>query len=385
MPKNRLKVMTVFGTRPEAIKMAPVVLELKKHQESIESIVVVTAQHRDMLDQVLQCFQIRPDYDLNMMKERQTLEEITTRGIGKLSALMKELQPDIVLVHGDTTTTFIASLAAFYNKIQIGHVEAGLRTGNKYSPYPEEMNRQLTGVLADLHFAPTNQAAENLILENKKSDSIYITGNTAIDALKTTVRKDYEHPILSGLNGDRMLLMTAHRRENIGKPMEEIFRSVKRLLEDHMDIQVVFPLHKNPVVREIAYRIFGETERLHLIEPLEVLDFHNFAAHAHLILTDSGGVQEEAPSLGVPVLVLRDTTERPEGIEAGTLLLAGIEEERIYQLATDLLTNEETYKKMATASNPYGDGFASKRIVEILLEKLSADNNKMINRPTLSS
>ncbi|AXN38465.1 UDP-N-acetylglucosamine 2-epimerase (non-hydrolyzing) [Peribacillus butanolivorans] len=385
MPKNRLRVMTVFGTRPEAIKMAPVVLELKKHQESIESIVVVTAQHRDMLDQVLQCFQIRPDYDLNMMKERQTLEEITTRGIGELSALMKELQPDIVLVHGDTTTTFIASLAAFYNKIQIGHVEAGLRTGNKYSPYPEEMNRQLTGVLADLHFAPTNQAAENLILENKKSDSIHITGNTAIDALRTTVRKDYEHPILSGLNGDRMLLMTAHRRENIGKPMEEIFRSVKRLLEDHMDIQVVFPLHKNPVVREIAYRIFGETERLHLIEPLEVLDFHNFAAHAHLILTDSGGVQEEAPSLGVPVLVLRDTTERPEGIEAGTLLLAGIEEERIYQLATDLLTNEETYKKMATASNPYGDGFASKRIVEILLEKLSADNNKMINRPTLSS
>ncbi|KQU24757.1 UDP-N-acetyl glucosamine 2-epimerase [Bacillus sp. Leaf13] len=385
MPKNRVRVMTVFGTRPEAIKMAPVVLELKKHQESIESIVVVTAQHRDMLDQVLQCFQIRPDYDLNMMKERQTLEEITTRGIGELSALMKELQPDIVLVHGDTTTTFIASLAAFYNKIQIGHVEAGLRTGNKYSPYPEEMNRQLTGVLADLHFAPTNQAAENLILENKKSDSIHITGNTAIDALKTTVRKDYEHPILSGLNGDRMLLMTAHRRENIGKPMEEIFRSVKRLLEDHMDIQVVFPLHKNPVVREIAYRIFGETERLHLIEPLEVLDFHNFAAHAHLILTDSGGVQEEAPSLGVPVLVLRDTTERPEGIEAGTLLLAGIEEERIYQLATDLLTNEETYKKMATASNPYGDGFASKRIVEILLEKLSADNNKMINRPTLSS
>ncbi|MGE7765986.1 non-hydrolyzing UDP-N-acetylglucosamine 2-epimerase [Peribacillus sp. NPDC096540] len=385
MPKNRLKVMTVFGTRPEAIKMAPVVLELKKHQESIESIVVVTAQHRDMLDQVLQCFQIRPDYDLNMMKERQTLEEITTRGIGELSALMKEIQPDIVLVHGDTTTTFIASLAAFYNKIQIGHVEAGLRTGNKYSPYPEEMNRQLTGVLADLHFAPTNQAADNLILENKKSDSIHITGNTAIDALKTTVRKDYEHPILSGLNGDRMLLMTAHRRENIGKPMEEIFRSVKRLLEDHMDIQVVFPLHKNPVVREIAYRIFGETERLHLIEPLEVLDFHNFAAHAHLILTDSGGVQEEAPSLGVPVLVLRDTTERPEGIEAGTLLLAGIEEERIYQLATDLLTNEETYKKMATASNPYGDGFASKRIVKILLEKLSADNNKMINSPTRSS
>ena len=334
MPKQRIKVMTVFGTRPEAIKMAPVVLELKKHPEEIETIVVVTAQHREMLDQVLQCFQIKPDHDLDMMKDRQTLEEITTRGLEKLSSLMKDIKPDIVLVHGDTTTTFIASLAAFYNKIQIGHVEAGLRTGNKYSPYPEEMNRQLTGVLADLHFAPTNQAAENLISENKKSDCIHITGNTAIDALKTTVRKDYDHPILSGLNGDRMLLMTAHRRENIGKPMEEIFRSVKRLLEDYTDIQVVFPLHKNPVVREIAYRIFGETERLHLIEPLEVLDFHNFAAHAHLILTDSGGVQEEAPSLGVPVLVLRDTTERPEGIDAGTLLLAGIEEERIYQLTT---------------------------------------------------
>ncbi|MED3788293.1 UDP-N-acetylglucosamine 2-epimerase (non-hydrolyzing) [Peribacillus frigoritolerans] len=367
MPKQRIKVMTVFGTRPEAIKMAPVVLELKKYPEEIETIVVVTAQHREMLDQVLRCFQINPDHDLDMMKDRQTLEEITTRGLEKLSSLMKDIKPDIVLVHGDTTTTFIASLAAFYNKIQIGHVEAGLRTGNKYSPYPEEMNRQLTGVMADLHFAPTNQAAENLISENKKSDCIHITGNTAIDALKTTVRKDYEHPILSGLNGDRMLLMTAHRRENIGKPMEEIFRSVKRLLEDYTDIQVVFPLHKNPVVREIAYRIFGETERLHLIEPLEVLDFHNFAAHAHLILTDSGGVQEEAPSLGVPVLVLRDTTERPEGIDAGTLLLAGIEEERIYQLASELLTNEETYKKMATASNPYGDGFASKRIVDILL------------------
>ncbi|MCR8869332.1 non-hydrolyzing UDP-N-acetylglucosamine 2-epimerase [Peribacillus frigoritolerans] len=367
MPKQRIKVMTVFGTRPEAIKMAPVVLELKKHPEEIETIVAVTAQHREMLDQVLQCFQINPDHDLDMMKDRQTLEEITTRGLEKLSSLMKEIKPDIVLVHGDTTTTFIASLAAFYNKIQIGHVEAGLRTGNKYSPYPEEMNRQLTGVMADLHFAPTNQAAENLISENKKSDCIHITGNTAIDALKTTVSKDYDHPILSGLNGDRMLLMTAHRRENIGKPMEEIFRSVKRLLEDYTDIQVVFPLHKNPVVREIAYRIFGETERLHLIEPLEVLDFHNFAAHAHLILTDSGGVQEEAPSLGVPVLVLRDTTERPEGIDAGTLLLAGIEEERIYQLASELLTNEETYKKMATASNPYGDGFASKRIVDILL------------------
>ncbi|WHY97112.1 UDP-N-acetylglucosamine 2-epimerase (non-hydrolyzing) [Peribacillus simplex] len=367
MPKQRIKVMTVFGTRPEAIKMAPVVLELKKHQEEIETIVVVTAQHREMLDQVLQCFQIKPDHDLDMMKDRQTLEEITTRGLEKLSSLMKDIKPDIVLVHGDTTTTFIASLAAFYNKIQIGHVEAGLRTWNKQSPFPEEMNRQLTGVLADLHFAPTKRAAENLLAENKNNDYIHITGNTVIDALKTTIQKDYMHPILSGLNGDKMLLMTVHRRENIGKPMEGIFRSVKRLLDEHGDIQVVFPIHKNPVVREIAHEIFNDNDRLHIIEPLEVIDFHNFAARSHLILTDSGGVQEEAPSLGVPVLVLRDTTERPEGIDAGTLLLAGIEEDRIYQLTNNLLTSEDAYRKMATASNPYGDGFASQRIVEILL------------------
>lgn len=368
MPKQRIKVMTVFGTRPEAIKMAPVVLELKKHQEEIETIVVVTAQHREMLDQVLQCFQIKPDHDLDMMKDRQTLEEITTRGLEKLSSLMKDIKPDIVLVHGDTTTTFIASLAAFYNKIKIGHVEAGLRTWNKHSPFPEEMNRQLTGVLADLHFAPTKRAAENLLAENKNNDYIHITGNTVIDALKTTIQKDYMHPILSGLNGDKMLLMTVHRRENIGKPMEGIFRSVKRLLDEHGDIQVVFPIHKNPVVREIAHEIFNDNDRLHIIEPLEVIDFHNFAARSHLILTDSGGVQEEAPSLGVPVLVLRDTTERPEGIDAGTLLLAGIEEDRIYQLTNNLLTSEEAYRKMATASNPYGDGFASQRIVEILLK-----------------
>ncbi|WP_285769002.1 UDP-N-acetylglucosamine 2-epimerase (non-hydrolyzing) [Peribacillus sp. SI8-4] len=368
MPKQRLKVMTVFGTRPEAIKMAPVVLELKKHHTEIETIVVVTAQHREMLDQVLQCFRIKPDHDLDMMRDRQTLEDITTRGIEGLSSLMKHLQPDIVLVHGDTTTTFIASLAAYYNKIQIGHVEAGLRTWNKLSPFPEEMNRQLTGVLADIHFAPTKQAAENLLMENKRNDSIHITGNTVIDALKTTIQKDYMHPILSGLNGDRMLLMTVHRRENIGKPMQGIFRSVKRLLDEHGDIQVVFPIHKNPVVREIARDIFQETKRLHMIEPLEVIDFHNFAARSHLILTDSGGVQEEAPSLGVPVVVLRDTTERPEGIMAGTLLLAGIEEDRIYQATNNLLTNGEAYRKMATASNPYGDGCASRRIVEILLK-----------------
>ncbi|MGE6377832.1 non-hydrolyzing UDP-N-acetylglucosamine 2-epimerase [Peribacillus muralis] len=368
MPKQRLKVMTVFGTRPEAIKMAPVVLELKKHQEEIETIVVVTAQHREMLDQVLHCFQIKPDHDLDMMRDRQTLEDITSRGIEGLSSLMKQIKPDIVLVHGDTTTTFIASLAAFYNKVQIGHVEAGLRTWNKHSPFPEEMNRQLTGVLADIHFAPTEQAAENLLLENKRTDSIHITGNTVIDALKTTIRKDFSHPIISGLNGDRMLLMTVHRRENIGKPMQGIFRSVKRLLDEHGDIQVVFPIHKNPVVREIAHEVFHETKKLHIIEPLEVIDFHNFAARSHLILTDSGGVQEEAPSLGVPVVVLRDTTERPEGIKAGTLLLAGIDEERIYEATNNLLTNEGDYEKMATASNPYGDGFAAKRIVEILMK-----------------
>ncbi|MGG3955439.1 UDP-N-acetylglucosamine 2-epimerase (non-hydrolyzing) [Bhargavaea massiliensis] len=362
---NKRKVMTIFGTRPEAIKMAPLVLELQKY-EDIESIVTVTAQHRQMLDQVLDIFGIQPHYDLNIMKERQTLVDITTRALAGLDDVMKKVKPDIVLVHGDTTTTFVASLAAFYNQIAVGHVEAGLRTWNKYSPFPEEMNRQLTGVLADLHFAPTAKAAENLRAENKPEHAIFITGNTAIDALKTTVRQAYTHPILERVAGSRMILLTAHRRENLGEPMRNMFRAVKRLVEDYDDVQVVYPVHLNPVVRELANDILGNDERIHLIEPLDVIDFHNFAARAHIILTDSGGVQEEAPSLGVPVLVLRDTTERPEGIEAGTLKLAGTDEQTIYALASELLTDERAYEQMAKASNPYGDGWASKRIAEAI-------------------
>lgn len=364
---ERLKVMTIFGTRPEAIKMAPLVLELEKYPESLESIVTVTAQHRQMLDQVLGIFQITPDYDLNIMKDRQTLMDVTTRGLEGLDRVMKEVKPDIVLVHGDTTTTFIASLAAFYNQIAVGHVEAGLRTWNKYSPYPEEMNRQLTGVLADLHFSPTPKAAENLLREGKSAEHIYITGNTAIDALKTTVKKDYHHPVLESLGEDRLILMTAHRRENLGEPMRNMFQAINRLVEKYEDIQVVYPVHMNPVVREIANEILGNNDRIHLIEPLDVIDFHNLASKAYLILTDSGGVQEEAPSLGVPVLVLRDTTERPEGIEAGTLKLAGTEEETIFALADELLMDKGAYEKMAHASNPYGDGEASRRIVQGIL------------------
>ena len=366
-----VKVMTIFGTRPEAIKMAPLVLELAKYPEQIESIVTVTAQHRQMLDQVLEIFEITPDYDLNIMKDRQTLIDVTTRGLEGLNKIMQEVKPDIVLVHGDTTTTFIASLAAFYNQIAIGHVEAGLRTWDKYSPYPEEMNRQLTGVMADLHFAPTTKSAQNLIAENKKEETIYITGNTAIDALKTTVKEEYSHPVLDTVGNDRLVLMTAHRRENLGEPMRNMFKAIKRLVEKHNDIQVVYPVHMNPVVREIANEILGEDQRIHLIEPLDVIDFHNFASRSHLILTDSGGVQEEAPSLGVPVLVLRDTTERPEGIEAGTLKLAGTDEEVIFSLADELLSDSEAHAKMSKASNPYGDGEASRRIVEAILKNFS--------------
>ncbi|GAB6420834.1 UDP-N-acetylglucosamine 2-epimerase (non-hydrolyzing) [Bacillus luti] len=365
---ERLKVMTIFGTRPEAIKMAPLVLELQKHPEKIESIVTVTAQHRQMLDQVLNIFGITPDFDLNIMKDRQTLIDITTRGLEGLDKVMKEAKPDIVLVHGDTTTTFIASLAAFYNQIPVGHVEAGLRTWDKYSPYPEEMNRQLTGVMADLHFSPTAKSATNLQKENKDESRIFITGNTAIDALKTTVKETYSHPVLEKLGNDRLVLMTAHRRENLGEPMRNMFRAIKRLVDKHEDVQVVYPVHMNPVVRETANDILGEHNRIHLIEPLDVIDFHNVAARSYLMLTDSGGVQEEAPSLGVPVLVLRDTTERPEGIEAGTLKLAGTDEETIFNLADELLSNKEAHDKMTKASNPYGDGRASERIVEAILQ-----------------
>jgi UDP-N-acetylglucosamine 2-epimerase (non-hydrolysing) len=377
--KNQLKVMTVFGTRPEAIKMAPLVKELAKNNEKIESIVTVTAQHREMLDQVLKIFEIQPDYDLNIMKDRQSLIDVTTRSLEGLNKVFQEVKPDIVLVHGDTTTTFVASMAAFYNQITIGHVEAGLRTWNKYSPYPEEMNRQLTGVLADLHFSPTSQSKENLLNENKAAESIFVTGNTAIDALKTTVKAHYSHPVLDKLGDDRLVLMTAHRRENTGKPMENMFNAIRRLVEKHEDIQVVYPVHMNPVVREIANRVLGENNRIHLIEPLDVIDFHNFASKAYLILTDSGGVQEEAPSLGVPVLVLRDTTERPEGVQAGTLKLAGTDEETIFQLADELLSDKEVHDRMSKASNPYGDGLASKRIVEAILYHFKQNNEKPID------
>ncbi|WP_034773157.1 non-hydrolyzing UDP-N-acetylglucosamine 2-epimerase [Caldibacillus thermoamylovorans] len=359
--------MTIFGTRPEAIKMAPLVLELKKEYSNIESIVTVTAQHREMLDQVLDVFNIVPDFDLNIMKERQTLKDVIIRALDGLDQIMKQEKPDLVLVHGDTSTTFVASLAAYYNQITVGHVEAGLRTWNKYSPFPEEMNRQLTGVIADLHFAPTLKAKRNLLQENKKPESIFVTGNTAIDALKTTVTKNYQHPVLDKIGQDRMILLTAHRRENLGEPMRHMFRAIKRLVDEFDNLQVVYPVHLNPSVREVADEILGNDERIHLINPLEVIDFHNFLSRAYIILTDSGGIQEEAPSLGIPVLVLRDTTERPEGIEAGTLKLAGTDEQNIYNLGKELLTNKSEYDRMSMASNPYGDGRASSRIVDVIL------------------
>ncbi|SIS82034.1 non-hydrolyzing UDP-N-acetylglucosamine 2-epimerase [Salimicrobium salexigens] len=359
-----IKVLTVFGTRPEAIKMAPLVLELKKRSNDFETSVAVTAQHREMLDQVLSIFDIRPDYDLNVMKKKQTLAHVTTGAMEGLDEVMKEAAPDIILVHGDTTTTFVASLTGFYNQIPVAHVEAGLRTWDKKTPFPEEMNRQLTGVLADLHFAPTNQARDNLLLENKREDQIFVTGNTAIDSLKTTVDEAYSSKVFDSLEGRRLVLMTAHRRENLGMNMKRMFRAVKRIVETHKDVVVVYPVHLNPEVQETAEDILGGWERIKLISPLDVIDFHNFASRAHLILTDSGGVQEEAPSLGVPVLVLRDTTERPEGIDAGTIKLAGTDEENIFRLADELLSDPEAHAKMSGASNPYGDGQASARIAE---------------------
>ena len=355
--------MTIFGTRPEAIKMAPLVLELKKDPE-LEPIVVVTAQHREMLDQVMDIFGITADFDLNIMKQGQTLSEVTGRVIEGLESVIKEAEPDMILVHGDTTTTFAGSLAAFYNEVDIGHVEAGLRTYNKYSPFPEEMNRQMTGVLADLHFSPTDQSKENLLKENKDETYISVTGNTAIDALKTTVNEEYKSEIIEKHKDKKVILLTAHRRENIGMPMENIFSAVREIVEEFDDVTVVYPIHKNPKVREIAAKYLAEHDRIEIIEPLDVFDFHNFAAKSHIILTDSGGVQEEAPSLGKPVLVLRDTTERPEGVEAGTLKLAGIQKENIYNLTKKLLTDDAMYEKMASAANPYGDGRASERICE---------------------
>lgn len=364
----KIKVMTIFGTRPEAIKMAPLVKELESRTE-IESIVCVTAQHREMLDQVLNTFNILPDYDLNIMKNGQTLTEITARALQQLDEIIKKVKPDVVLVHGDTTTTLSGTLASFYNKVLVGHVEAGLRTYDKYSPYPEEINRQITGIIADMHFAPTEVAKQNLINEGKKEDTIYVTGNTAIDALNTTVRNDYTHKYIENIKSNRLILITAHRRENIGSNMENMFRAIRRIVEEFPDVEVIYPIHLNPLVRKIANKIFEGHERVKLIEPLDVLDFHNFLNKAYIVMTDSGGIQEEAPSLGKPVLVLRDTTERPEGIEAGTLKLAGVEEETIYQIAKELLTNTVVYNSMSKASNPYGDGKASKYIVDAIIEK----------------
>lgn len=365
---NKIKVMSIFGTRPEAIKMAPLVKELEKREE-IKSIVCVTAQHREMLDQVLETFKIKPDYDLNMMKQGQTLMDITIGALSGVDAVIKRAKPDIVLVHGDTSTTFAGGLAAFYNQVAIGHVEAGLRTYNKYSPYPEEMNRQMVDCMTDMYFAPTDLSRDNLIKEHVDPSKIYVTGNTAIDAMDTTVDEGYTHPELEWLGGDKMILLTAHRRENLGEPMKNIFRGIRRVLDELPGYKVIYPIHKNPLVRAAADEIFGDCDRVKLIEPLEVFDFHNFQNRAHIILTDSGGIQEEAPSLGKPVLVLRDTTERPEGIKAGTLKLVGTNSENVYKETMRLLTDHDEYERMSKASNPYGDGHASERIADAIINK----------------
>lgn len=362
------KIMLVFGTRPEAIKMCPLVNELKK-RENIKTIVCVTGQHRQMLNQVLQVFNVVPNYDLSIMKDKQTLFDITTNILAKIKAVLEEVKPDVVLVHGDTSTTFVTALACYYLQIPVGHVEAGLRTYNIYSPYPEEFNRQAVGIIAKYNFAPTRLSEQNLLQEGKDPQSIYVTGNTAIDALKTTVRVDYTHPELEWAKDSRLIMITAHRRENLGKPMHNMFRAIRRVMDEHPDIKAIYPIHMNPIVRQAADEELGGCAQIHIIEPLEVLDFHNFLARSYLILTDSGGIQEEAPSLGKPVLVMRDTTERPEGIEAGTLKLVGTDEQTIYDNFKLLLENSEVYHKMAHASNPYGDGFACKRIADILEEK----------------
>lgn len=359
------KVMLVFGTRPEAIKMCPLVNEMKTREE-LKTVVCVTGQHRQMLDQVLDAFHVTPDYDLAIMKDKQTLFDITTNILNGIGEVLDEVQPDVVLVHGDTSTTFVTALACFYKQIPVGHVEAGLRTYNIYSPYPEEFNRQAVGIIAKYNFAPTELSENNLLKEGKTPDTIFITGNTAIDALKTTVREDYTHPELEWASGSRLIMITAHRRENLGEPMHNMFRAIRRVMDEHPDVKAIYPIHMNPVVRKAAEEELNGCDRIHIIEPLEVLDFHNFLARSYLILTDSGGIQEEAPSLGKPVLVMRDTTERPEGIAAGTLKLVGTDEEIIYQNFRELLENKEEYEKMAHAANPYGDGHACKRIADIL-------------------
>lgn len=363
------KVMIVFGTRPEAIKMCPLVKELQG-RKTIDTIVCVTGQHKEMLDQVLKVFSVIPDYNLHIMQEKQTLFDITNRILLKIQDVLEREKPSVVLVHGDTTTTFATALACYYMQIPVGHVEAGLRTYNIYSPYPEEFNRQAVGIISAYNFAPTELARQNLLREGKREETVYVTGNTAIDALKSTVHHGYSHPELDWASDSRMILITAHRRENLGKPMEHMFRAIRRVLDEYQDIKAIYPIHMNPLVRETARKIFGDESRMHIIEPLDVLDFHNFMAHSYLILTDSGGIQEEAPSLGKPVLVMRDTTERPEGVEAHTLKLVGTEEETIYNEFKNLLDNRNEYEKMSNASNPYGDGFASKRIADILEENL---------------
>lgn len=363
------KVMLVFGTRPEAIKMCPLVNELKTRNE-LETLVCVTGQHRQMLDQVLNVFDIKPDYDLSIMKEKQNLFDVTINILEKIKEVLEKEKPDVVLVHGDTSTTFVTALACFYLQIPVGHVEAGLRTYNIYSPYPEEFNRQAVGIISKFNFAPTELSKENLVKEGKKESTIYVTGNTAIDALKTTVKMNYSHPDLDWVSDSRLIMITAHRRENLGEPMKNMFRAIKRVVDEHDDVKVIYPIHMNPIVRDTAKEIFGNDDRIRIIEPLEVIDFHNFLNKSYMILTDSGGIQEEAPSLGKPVLVMRDTTERPEGIKAGTLKLVGTDEEIIYNNFKLLLENKNEYEKMSKASNPYGDGFACKRIADILEEKI---------------
>ena len=361
------KVMLVFGTRPEAIKMCPLVNELKS-RENIETVVCVTGQHRQMLDSVLGAFSVVPDYDLSIMKEKQTLFDITTGILNGIGEVLDEVKPDVVLVHGDTSTTFVTALACFYKQIPIGHVEAGLRTYNIYSPYPEEFNRQAVSIISSYNFAPTELSRDNLLREGHAADSIYVTGNTAIDALKTTVREDYTHPELDWAKDSRLIMITAHRRENLGQPMRNMFRAIRKVMDEHPDVKAIYPIHMNPVVRQAANEELGDCDRIRIIEPLEVLDFHNFLARSYMILTDSGGIQEEAPSLGKPVLVMRDTTERPEGIKAGTLKLVGTDEDVIYENFKLLLENQDAYDAMSKASNPYGDGFACKRIADILCD-----------------
>jgi UDP-N-acetylglucosamine 2-epimerase (non-hydrolysing) len=362
---KRKKIMLVFGTRPEAIKMCPLVNEIKR-RNIYDVLVCVTGQHKEMLEQVLNTFNVMPDINLAVMKQSQTLFDLTTNILNLMKNVLDQEKPDLVLVHGDTTTTFATALACFYLSIPIGHVEAGLRTYDISSPFPEEFNRQAVGIVSSINFAPTSSARDNLIKEGKIHSSIYVTGNTGIDALKTTIRKDYFHPLLEWIGNDKLILVTAHRRENIGIPMRNMFSAIKKIVNVHQDIKVVYPIHMNPMVRNIAYDILGNCERVRIIEPLDVLDFHNFMSHAYIILTDSGGIQEEAPSLGKPVLVMRDTTERPEGVLAGTLKLVGTNEERIYNAFEELLSNEEAYKKMSNSCNPYGDGYASKKITDII-------------------